>query len=382
MTVRRVALWGLLVAKAIAGVGVGWDIRWHIVIGRDSFWIAPHVMTYAGVAAAAMLSFGVLLYETWSAPGTMRAREASAVPLLRVAGLVGTRGYHLAWWGIALTILAAPVDDLWHRLFGIDVTLWSPPHLLGLAGAQLNSLGCLLIAREVWPQRSWARQITVGFAALLLLAGFQTGVDPSLRTAFIHGGVRFFTYALLGGLFFTFALVFTARFAESRLMPLVVVLGGVAMQLVVIVVGDVGLAVLQPQPAVAEAIAGDPGSPIAVAHEIARRNGTTPGRGFTVRLFPVLPALLLVIADARRRPIAAGLTFGISLYLVSGAMFLRSPAFAHVHPDVVDAVVAVIGTAVVTVIAAIAARVFADWVTGAARAPRQTATAAVLVPRG
>jgi hypothetical protein len=382
MNIRRAVLWALLVAKAIAGIGVGWDIRWHIVIGRDSFWIAPHVMTYAGVAAAAMLSFGVLLYETWKQSLPPSQREKSPVPLLRIAGLVGSRGYHLAWWGIALTILAAPVDDLWHRLFGIDVTLWSPPHLLGLAGAQLNSLGCLLIARELWPQRSWASQITVGFAALLLLAGFQTGVDPSLRTAFLHGGVRFFTYALLGGLFFTFTLVFTARFAESRLMPLVVVLGGVAMQLAVIAVGDVGLAILQPQPAVAEAIAGDPGSPIAVAHEIARRNGTMPGRGFTVRLFPVLPALLLVMVDARRRPLAAGLTFGIGLYLVSGGMFLRSPAFAHVHPDVVDAVVAVIGTAVVTAIAAIAARVFEEWVTGVARARRPTATAAALAPRG
>ena len=36
---------------------------------------------------------------------------------------------HLAWWGILITILAAPIDDLWHRLFGLDVTLRSPPHL-------------------------------------------------------------------------------------------------------------------------------------------------------------------------------------------------------------------------------------------------------------
>src|SRR2546423_8671466 len=116
MTLRRGALWGLLLAKAVAGIGVGWDIRWHVVIGRDSFWIAPHVMTYAGVAAAAILSFGVLVFETWSTNaatrrrGTVgedaedgRARRASAclsserarpssasspaVPLLRVAGL-------------------------------------------------------------------------------------------------------------------------------------------------------------------------------------------------------------------------------------------------------------------------------------------------------
>jgi len=32
------------------------------------------------------------------------------------------------------------IDDLGHRLFGPDITLWSPPHLLGLLGAQVNTL--------------------------------------------------------------------------------------------------------------------------------------------------------------------------------------------------------------------------------------------------
>src|SRR5215207_6783505 len=114
MTLRGRALWILLLAKALAGVGVGWDIRWHIVIGRDSFWIAPHVMTYAGVALAAIVSFGILAWET------RLARQGRAPgDTLRIAGLTGTRGWHLAWWGVAMTIVAAPVDDLWHRLFGI-----------------------------------------------------------------------------------------------------------------------------------------------------------------------------------------------------------------------------------------------------------------------
>ncbi len=37
----RAALWGLLVAKLIAGWGVQWDIEWHVRVGRDTFWIAP-----------------------------------------------------------------------------------------------------------------------------------------------------------------------------------------------------------------------------------------------------------------------------------------------------------------------------------------------------
>jgi len=352
MTVRRAALWTLLIAKAIAGIGVGWDIRWHITIGRDSFWIAPHIMTYAGVAVVAVVSFAMLAWETLAA-------RSGRVPAdsLRVAGLVGTRGFHLAWWGIAITILAAPIDDLWHRLFGIDVTLWSPPHLLGLAGAQINSIGCLFIACELWP-RGRTREIALGIGGLLLFSGFQTGVDPALRTAFIHGGVRFFTFAILGGLFFTFSLVMAARLSASRLMPLAVAVAGVLLHLSVIVIGDVGMAVLKPEPGIAEALAADPASPIAVAHEIARRNGVAPGRGYMVRLFPLLPALALVLIDARRRAVAAGLTFGLVIYVVNAVMLMRSPAFSHVHPDGVDALAAVVLTVLAAVAGTVAALAF------------------------
>src|SRR5438046_6442511 len=56
---RRAVLWALLGAKVVASWGVQWDIQWHTLIGRDSFWIAPHLMTYAGVAVMVGLSFGV-----------------------------------------------------------------------------------------------------------------------------------------------------------------------------------------------------------------------------------------------------------------------------------------------------------------------------------
>jgi hypothetical protein len=61
--VKRVVLWTLLASKIVTGWGVQWDIQWHVLIGRDSFWIPPHLMTYAGVSAAVFLSFGVLNRE-------------------------------------------------------------------------------------------------------------------------------------------------------------------------------------------------------------------------------------------------------------------------------------------------------------------------------
>ncbi|MBI4588922.1 MAG: hypothetical protein HY725_08780 [Candidatus Rokubacteria bacterium] len=41
----------MLAAKLWGGWGVTWDIQWHVLIGRDSFWIPPHLMTYSAVTA-------------------------------------------------------------------------------------------------------------------------------------------------------------------------------------------------------------------------------------------------------------------------------------------------------------------------------------------
>src|SRR5216110_787640 len=188
---RRAVLWALLGAKVVASWGVQWDIQWHTLIGRDSFWIAPHLMTYAGVAVMVGLSFGVLAWTTLRpSPG--------AADVVRVLGLTGTRGFHLAAWGIALTVLAAPIDDLWHRLFGLDVTLWSPPHLLGLAGGILNAAAGWVIAREVFPAGSRARQAGLVLSGALVTSGLSVSLQPGVRMAFVYGGVGFFTYSMLG----------------------------------------------------------------------------------------------------------------------------------------------------------------------------------------
>jgi hypothetical protein len=353
---RRAALWALLGAMLLGGWGVQWDIRWHLLVGRDSFWIPPHVMTYAGVTLTVLLAFGVLVAET------IQARGGVPAPCrIRIAGLEGTRGFHLAGWGVALTVLAAPVDDLWHRLFGIDVTLWSPPHLLGMAGAQLNTLGCLLIAVELWPARSWARQAALLAGATLMLGAFSILVDPAIQTAFRRGGVFFFTWAGLGALAFSFTLALAAQLTGLRSAPLLLALGALALHWLGIGLADAGFALTQPTPAIEAAIAADPGSPIALAHEMARRNGTVPGRAMTLRLLPVAAAALMTLVDARRRWAAASLALGLGLVVASGLTFARLPAFAHALPGPGDVAVAGLATALAALAGGAGARRLAAW---------------------
>src|SRR5437667_393219 len=241
VALRRPALGILLTSKLTAGWGLGWDIRWHVLIGRDSFWIAPHILIYASVAVAVIVSLGVIAVESWT------ARERGPTPgAIRLLGLVGTRGFHLAWLGMALVIVAAPIDDLSHRLFGPDITLWSPPHLLGLLVAQVNKLACLLIAREPWPVGAVDPAYPTSLATTFLFGTFAIATDPSWRIAFLHGGLSFFTWPVLAALLFAFSLVLGARLSGLRWAPVAVVLLGFLTQLSIVAVAGAGFALLQP----------------------------------------------------------------------------------------------------------------------------------------
>ena len=334
--VLRAGLWTLLAAKLLAQWGVQWDIQWHILIGRDSFWIAPHVMTYTGVGAAVLVSFGVL---AWTTLRRLRGGGES-LGTVRVLGLSGTPGFHVAAWGIALTVMAAPIDDLWHRLFGLDVTLWSPPHLLGLFGGIVNSAACLLIAHEAYGP-GLARLAAIVLAGAQVFDALGSVLRPSLRIAYLHGGIAFYTYAILAALLMPPALILIARAAELRLAPVLVVLVSIALGLVGVQISRVGFRALQPVSVIQEEIAKDPTSPIAVAHAIARKNGSTVGSiGVIVLGLGAVPALALALADARRRPAWASLAYGATSFATTAVLLARLPAFRDLVPSAAPTVVA------------------------------------------
>jgi hypothetical protein len=348
VTLRRAALWTLLLSKLIAGWGVQWDIQWHVLIGRDSFWIPPHVMTYAGVTLAVLVSFGVLAWETLV--GADRAN-------LKILGLSGTRGFHLAAWGIALTVLAAPIDDLWHRLFGLDVTLWSPPHLLGIVGAVINSLACLVIAREVYPAGSAARFVTLMLTGAMLYGGLHLTVDPSIRVAYLHGGVLFYTLAFLSALILPLALVTTARVSGNRWAPVIVLLLLIPLGMVGQQIARRGFEILQPVSVIDEEIAKDPASPIAVATLMARKEGRTPGQtGGRQHIFALLPALAIALVDARRRPLAATVAYGITLFATLAWRLPTRPSLAAMAPTTPETIVALLLTIAAALLGGLAAR--------------------------
>jgi hypothetical protein len=281
-------------------------------------------MIYASVVAGLALGWGVLAYEWWR-------------------GIPTTRGFRLAALGLVLVVLAAPIDDLWHRLFGLDVTLWSPPHLLALFGSAVSTLGCLLIALEVYPLGSWAARLAFVLVGALLYGGVRVTLDPTWLYAYSYGGVLFHGFAILAALILSLALVTIARISKLRWAPPLAVLASFAIGLAGQQVASVGFAIIQPVSFIDEEVAKDTSSPIAVGREIAEKNRAAPPPPWALRLaLPLVPAVLLALADARRRPLAAGVVYGVGVLAVYAWFLSTLPAFAPLVPTGVETAAALV----------------------------------------
>jgi hypothetical protein len=155
-----VAIWLAVLAGCLALAGAMWDVAWHRTLGRDTFWSPPHLLLYAGVSA------GLLAALVGLAAGNDGAgRHLGRVPR--------PLGYALALVGNAGVVLTAPVDDLWHRLYGRDVDIWSAPHLLALVASALATIGWIAVvqpwlARAAGRERLVCRAVYTFFLALLL----------------------------------------------------------------------------------------------------------------------------------------------------------------------------------------------------------------------
>ena len=130
---RRVSAWFLLFLVLQAELGLAWDRNWHDTIGRDTFWIPPHIMMYTGIGAAGLVALTVVMLDTLryyrKAPGV---DDASTVSIFWI--FHAPIGFIILGFGALIDLVAAPLDNWWHSLYGIDVTLWSPFHLMGTVG--------------------------------------------------------------------------------------------------------------------------------------------------------------------------------------------------------------------------------------------------------
>lgn len=135
---RASRTFGLLIALGVFLFSIGgyWDASEHVVTGivpgvEDFLW-PPHLMLYTGF----FLSFVV----------AVAGLVALAKPNL-AAGIRDPRLWVRRSPYVGATVLAAgygvlsvPGDAIWHEIYGVDLTAWSPPHIFLMVAAVSTSL--------------------------------------------------------------------------------------------------------------------------------------------------------------------------------------------------------------------------------------------------
>ena len=222
---RYYVLW--LVGMALTEIGSTLDVSWHFGHVFDE--LSPsHLTSFSGTCLMAALLLWALFRE----------RE-------RVVGLE-RKALIVAAVALAIGIADMPFDFLWHQLFGVDITTWSPTHLMLNFPSDVYNV-CVIVAMLASPAArglgAWAiafgvcfrNILTTHFAlnqqeygAVALASINRTGrppwyVEPALwalagpRAAqLVTGGIPNWVYLIYFAFALTYALTFAATILRRR----------------------------------------------------------------------------------------------------------------------------------------------------------------------
>ncbi len=163
-----------MVSLLVALLGMYWDISLHIDQGRDPGPLAnpAHYLILAGLFGIFSAGFIAIALP----------KEQVSDTAVRI-----NRGWYASLGGVLMmatsgfALLGFPLDDMWHRLFGQDVTLWGPTHLMLIGGAGLTLIGMIVLIVEglrarpdALASRGARGYLTKSMAAGGLLIGLST----------------------------------------------------------------------------------------------------------------------------------------------------------------------------------------------------------------
>jgi hypothetical protein len=168
-----------LIMLLVVVIGFYWDVAWHIDNGRDQQLFTPsHVMILVGL--------GGLIYAAGIA--VLFASIDKAETAMRWGFL------HVPWSAVLLVALglggvtAFGFDALWHEAYGVDVTLWSPPHIQLVVSGSLGTIALWLMLAEARP---YAEPTLLGKGINVLTAGTILVGMSTLQGEFDYGVPQF-----------------------------------------------------------------------------------------------------------------------------------------------------------------------------------------------
>ncbi len=170
--------------------GFIWDVSLHIGKGRDPGPLAN--------PAHYFILFGLFLLFIAGCLACVLPYDKPGPSAVRI-----TRNWYAPVGGIVMAgcglyaLLGFPLDDIWHRIFGQDVTLWGPTHLMMIGGAGFSTLSALMLNHEglkamgddAPPDSGFVKFIQyLGFGGIIVgLSVFQIEFDfgvPQFRQVF------------------------------------------------------------------------------------------------------------------------------------------------------------------------------------------------------
>src|SRR5437588_316008 len=121
-------------------VGTSWDIQWHSLIGRDRTLIPPHIVMLTGVALSGLAALAAILIESlWARRSQPIAQNSTPF----ADAFHGSLGAYIAGFAALNAAIGFPLDSYWHSLYGIDVAIWAPFHVMFAAGMAIVALGAV-----------------------------------------------------------------------------------------------------------------------------------------------------------------------------------------------------------------------------------------------
>lgn len=109
-----------MVAFVLKVLGSSWDVSWHFKWLRDDL-APPHLLNSVGTAMVVAL----VIVHTFTGYGA----DKTTLRLMQ--------------WGTAIFLIAVPLDLINHRINGLDITTWSPSHVLLYFGTALMIAGVI-----------------------------------------------------------------------------------------------------------------------------------------------------------------------------------------------------------------------------------------------
>jgi len=190
MTLGGVALLGSIIFV----LGTSWDVQWHLLIGRDRTLIPPHLMMLSGVALSGFAGLAAILIETlWARRNPQLAQNSTGF----ADAFHGSLGAYVVGFAALNSAIAFPLDAYWHSLYGIDVSIWAPFHIMIILGMGIVALGAaymLMSATNLAVSAGVQRMVRVGYSgvivafAIVLCALTFFLIEASSSSHFIHLG--------------------------------------------------------------------------------------------------------------------------------------------------------------------------------------------------